>query len=159
VTKVGSSNMTQRTGTLHSLHDRRKLAWAFQKSDNCHNYDHLVSRWITNIVLKSWTAWESGWFEIEWKLHTIGSFELHQNNASATIALSIREFLAKRCIPLRPQAHYSLFTADPTWTERLFNTRSVSNNDYNSVSEDTNYAPPQYVVFPRLPVFPCLRSK
>jgi histone-lysine N-methyltransferase SETMAR len=37
----------------------------------------------------------------------IGSFKLHHDNAPAHTALSVREFLAKRCIPVLPQAPYS----------------------------------------------------
>jgi hypothetical protein len=44
---------------------------------------------------------------LEWKLQTIGSFELHNDNAPAHTALSVREFLVRKCIPLLPQAPYS----------------------------------------------------
>jgi hypothetical protein len=37
----------------------------------------------------------------------IGSFELPHDKASAQIALSIRDFLVKNCIPVLPQAPYS----------------------------------------------------
>jgi hypothetical protein len=65
---------------------------------------HLVSQWIRYNILKSCTVWERGWCEFEWKSQTIGSVELHHDNATAHTALSVREFLAKKCIPGLPQA-------------------------------------------------------
>jgi hypothetical protein len=37
----------------------------------------------------------------------IGFFELHHDNAPAHTALSVREFLAKKCIPMLLQVPYS----------------------------------------------------
>jgi hypothetical protein len=37
----------------------------------------------------------------------IGSLELHNDNAPAKTGLSVQEFLAKKCIPVFPQAPYS----------------------------------------------------
>jgi hypothetical protein len=55
-----------------------------------------VSWWIENNILNSWTVWWRGWCKFKWKLQTIGSFELHHDNAPAHTALSVCEFLAKK---------------------------------------------------------------
>jgi hypothetical protein len=49
---------------------------------------HLVPPWIKSITLKSWIIWERGWCESKWKLQTIGSIELHYNNAPAHSVVS-----------------------------------------------------------------------
>jgi hypothetical protein len=41
---------------------------------------------------------------LERKLQETRSFELHHDNAPAHIALSVRKFLAKKCIPVLSQA-------------------------------------------------------
>jgi hypothetical protein len=57
--------------------------------------------------LKSWAVWERGRCEFECKLQKTGFLELHHDNAPAHTALSFREFLGKKCIPVLPQAPYS----------------------------------------------------
>jgi hypothetical protein len=63
------------------------------------NLYRLVSQWIKNIILKSRTVWERGWYDFEWKLQTIWSFELHYDNAPAHSVVSFGNFWRKSAFP------------------------------------------------------------